>query len=326
MKSLFKNRIARLTQEVILKTGNCLLLLIFVHTTSTNARAESFPLPTYPEDSIVGRIRMVYARREDSLIDIGTRFDLGYDQIVKANPRMDRWLPGKGTQVIIPSEYILPDAPRNGIILNVAELRMYYFPKNSFTVETFPVSIGRMDWSTPMGTTKVVRKDKNPPWYPPKSIKDEHAADGDPLPNMIPGGVHENPLGGYALRLGISGYLIHGTDERKSMGIGMRVTHGCVRMFPVDIEKMYHLVPVGTTVHIVNQPVKLGWEGDRLFMQVTTPLEEDDDFVELEPDEVLSDIERRVGPGILLKRKSIMKAIELGDGVLVEIGKRPFPM
>ena len=297
-------------------------LIIYILTVVHPLLGESFTRPSLPGNSIVGRIHMVFAHHGESLIDIGARFDLGYNQIVKANPGMDRWLPSHGTQVIIPSEYILPDAPHEGIVLNVAELRMYYFPKDKMTIETYPISIGRMDWSTPMGKTKVLRKDKNPAWYPPASIKAEHAADGDPLPDVIPGGDPENPLGGYALRLGIPGYLIHGTDERKALGIGMRVTHGCVRMFPTDIERVYHQVPVGTAVYIVNQPMKVTWEGDKLYLQIITPLKEDDDFFEITPQEAFDFIEKTVGPGVLISRKQLEKATSLADGVLVEVGKR----
>lgn len=295
-----------------------LSIATFVNTLS----GESFPRPSSDENAIIGRIHMVFAHHGESLPDIGARFDLGYNQIVKANSGIDRWLPVHGAQVIIPSEYILPDAPRDGIVLNVAELRMYYYPKDRKTVETYPISIGRMDWSTPMGKTKVLRKDKNPAWYPPASIKAEHAADGDPLPDVIKGGDPENPLGGYALRLGLPGYLIHGTDERKAMGIGMRVTHGCVRMYPIDIEQVYHQVPVGTVVYIINEPIRIAWEADKLYAQITTPLKEDDDFFEITPEEAFEFIEKKVGPGVLISRKQLEKATTLADGVLVEIGKR----
>ncbi|MFM2095614.1 MAG: hypothetical protein RIS70_2738, partial [Planctomycetota bacterium] len=173
--------------------------------------------------------------------------------------------------------------PRRGIIVNVAELRLYYFPVQSGEpqpgvpagaqrVITHPISVGRMDWSTPIGTTTVTGKTANPSWYPPQSIRDEHAARNDILPRIVPPGP-DNPLGAHALRLGLPGYLIHGTN--KPSGVGMRVTHGCIRMFPEDIESFFKIVPTGTVVQIVNQPVKLGWMADgSLYIESHPPLPE----------------------------------------------------
>lgn len=239
------------------------------------AGAETFPLPP-PDQDVIGEIRTTKARQEDTLLDIARAFDLGYQEIIHANPTVDRWLPGKDTQVVLPTRFILPDAPRDGIVLNLPEMRLYYYPKprpgEPAVVITHPVSIGRMNWRTPLGTTQVVRKEKDPPWYPPASIRAEHAAKGDPLPDVVPGGPG-NPLGLFALRLGIPGYLIHGTN--KEYGIGMRVSHGCVRLYPEDIESLYQEVPVGTRVHIINQPVKLGRLNGVLYLESHPPLEED---------------------------------------------------
>jgi L,D-transpeptidase ErfK/SrfK len=161
---------------------------------------------------------------------------------------------------------------RAGIVVNVAELRLYYFPDGDRgRVITHPISIGRMDWSTPIGRTTVVAKVANPAWYPPESIREEHAARNDPLPRVVPPGP-DNPLGAHSLRLGLASYLIHGTN--KPSGVGMRVTHGCIRMFPEDIEALFKSVPVGTPVRIVNQPYKLGWGNDGLYLEAHPPLEE----------------------------------------------------
>jgi L,D-transpeptidase ErfK/SrfK len=300
------------------------LLLAFSIGFCSALQGETFPLSPDSRESIVGRVRVVFAKKGEALIDIGSRFDLGYNQIVKPNHKVNRWLPPDGTQIIIPSEYILPDGPREGIVINIAELRMYYYPKDKGVVETYPISIGRLEWNTPMGKTKVIKKDKNPAWYPPASIKAEHAADGDPLPDVIPGGDPENPLGGYALRLGLPGYLIHGTDERKAMGIGMRVTHGCIRMFPSDIETLFTRVAVGTPVFITNQPIKVAWEGDKIYVQITTPLKEDEDYFEITPEEAFEAIAQKVGPGALVSRKRLEIATKLADGMLVEVGKKDY--
>jgi L,D-transpeptidase ErfK/SrfK len=153
-----------------------------------------------------------------------------------------------------------------------------------------------MDWKTPLGKTTVAAKQVNPPWYPPASIKAEHAAEGEQLPDMIPGGSPDNPLGRYALRLGIRGYLIHGTDERKSYGIGMQVTHGCVRMYPEDIERLFNMVPVGTPVYIVNQPAKAGWLAGTLFLELHAPLEEDNLPVKVTLEDANQAIAAKIGP------------------------------
>jgi L,D-transpeptidase ErfK/SrfK len=237
--------------------------------------AESFVLPPSDVD-LIGTLRVVAAQHEDTLLDIARQFDVGQDEIVLANADIDRWLPGEGTQTLVPTRFILPAAKRTGIVLNVPEMRLYFFPApragNIPVVQTYPVSIGRMDWATPLGTTAVASKTRNPSWRPPESIRSEHAADGSPLPEIIPPGP-DNPLGNYALRLTRSSYLIHGTN--RPYGVGMRVTHGCVRMYPEDIEALFPEVPVGTPVQIVNQPIKLGWLADTLFIEVHPPLDEE---------------------------------------------------
>ena len=253
----------------------CLILGAALCATSVPSMAETLPLP--PDDvDLVGQVRVIEALHEDTLLDIARRSHLGHDEIVIANPAVDRWLPGAGTQVVLPTRYVLPAAERKGLVLNVPEMRIYFFPpaKNNEPrmVKTYPVSVGRMDWSTPLGKASVTSKQKDPAWRPPQSIRAEAAARGETLPEIVPPGPN-NPLGQYALRLSVPGYLIHGTD--KPWGIGMRVTHGCLRLYPEDSEAMYNEVPVGTQVQIVNQPVKVGWLAGTLYMEVHPPLDED---------------------------------------------------
>ena len=222
-------------------------------------QAEQYELPPEGTD-VIGALAVVTSREDDTLLDIARRHGLGYEDIVRANPEVDTWLPGEGTEVVLPTRYILPSVARKGVVLNLAEYRMYYFPEpkdgEPAIVMTYPMSIGRMDWETPLGLTRVVAKAQNPTWYPPESVRAEHAADGDPLPRIVPPGP-KNPLGKYAMRLGIPGYLIHSTN--RPAGVGMRVTHGCIRMFPEDIGFLFNLVAVNTPVRIINQPVKVGW-------------------------------------------------------------------
>ncbi|MDH3638440.1 MAG: L,D-transpeptidase family protein [Gammaproteobacteria bacterium] len=228
------------------------------------------------DEQLIGSVQYVSARRDETLLDIARRHGVGHNEIKLANPGVDMWLPGEGTQVLLPTRYILPDAPREGIVLNVPEMRLYYYPKpqpgERPVVQTYPISIGRGDWETPLGTTTVVTKTPNPTWRPPESIKQEHAARGEPLPDAVPPGP-DNPLGKYALRLGLPGYLIHGTN--RPFGIGMRVTHGCVRMYPEDIDVLFEEVAVGTPVHIVHQPFKIGWALGIPYFEAHPPFGED---------------------------------------------------
>ncbi|MCH7503311.1 MAG: L,D-transpeptidase family protein [Proteobacteria bacterium] len=235
--------------------------------------AEIYELPPDGYD-VVGAVATITARYEDTLVDIARRHGVGYQDIVRANPDVDVWLPGEGTEIVLPTRFVLPPGPRHGIVLNLAEYRLYYFPQTppgeAATVMTYPISIGRMDWETPLGVTTVIAKARNPAWYPPQSVRDEHAADGRPLPRVVPPGP-DNPLGRFAMRLALPGYLIHGTN--RPVGVGMRVTHGCIRMFPEDIEYLIQRVPIDTPVRIVNEPVKIGWFGDELVMEVHPLLE-----------------------------------------------------
>jgi L,D-transpeptidase ErfK/SrfK len=232
------------------------------------AAAAKFSLPE-GGSNVIGHLQGLVASHSDSFLDLGRRFNVGYEELRLANPGVDPWIPGEGTLIVIPSQYVLPDAPRKGIVLNLAEMRLYYFPEPEGggpprEVITHPVSIGQVGWNTPLGTTSVVSRLTDPAWYPPASIRAEAEAEGNPLPLVVPPGP-DNPLGRHALGLGIQGYLIHGTN--KPYGLGMRVSHGCVRMYPEDIASLFEDVPVGTPVHIVNQPIKMGWKGGVLFME-----------------------------------------------------------
>jgi L,D-transpeptidase ErfK/SrfK len=247
--------------------------LVCLLTAVTVARAEIYELPPEGFD-VIGAVSTVTARHEDTLVDIARRHGLGYQDIVRANPDVNIWLPGEGAEIVLPTQYILPPGPRKGIVLNLAEYRLYYYPEvkdgETAYVMTYPISIGRMDWETPLGNTTVISKVQNPSWYVPKSVLAEHAAEGRPLPPVVPPGP-DNPLGKYAMRLGLPGYLIHGTN--RPAGVGMRVTHGCVRMFPEDIEYLFGKIDLNTPVRIINEPVKMGWAGDELVMEVHPVLE-----------------------------------------------------
>ncbi|MBM4218660.1 MAG: LysM peptidoglycan-binding domain-containing protein [Gammaproteobacteria bacterium] len=243
---------------------------------SPPAAANVFPLPAEGGDAI-GMTVTAEAGAEDTLLDLARRYGLGYEEITNANPGVDPWLPGAGTVVVMPKQRLLLRAPRSGIVINLPEHRLYWYPPTPAgqqpVVWTFPVSIGKMDWNTPLGSTTIVSKAKDAPWIPPQSVREEHEKRGDPLPAIVPGGA-DNPMGRYKMALGIPGgaYLIHGTN--KPAGIGMQVTHGCMRLYPEDIETLYAMVPIGTTVTIVNQPYKWGWHDGELLIEVHPPLQE----------------------------------------------------
>lgn len=282
--------------------------------------AETLPLP--PDDvDLVGQARVIHALYEDTLLDIARRSHLGHDEIVIANPMVDKWLPGAGKPITLPTRYILPDAERSGLVLNVPEMRLYYFPAakrgEARVIKTYPVSVGRMDWNTPLGKARVASKVKDPAWRPPKSIRAEAAARGEILPEVVPPGPR-NPLGQYALRLSVPGYLIHGTD--KPWGIGMRVTHGCLRLYPEDSETVFHEVEVGTPMQIVNQPVKVGWVEGMLYMEVHPPLEED-----IARKNTLMNIALDVLDKALMKRRTPVSGRAISEAVKQQTGM-PVPI
>lgn len=242
------------------------------------SQATTFILPPSDVD-IVGQITTITAGRHNTLLDIAREYDIGQNEILYANPNVDRWLPDDNSEVVLPGRFILPNTKRSGLVINLPEMRLYYYPKpktgETPVVITHPVSVGRMDWDTPLGKTRIVSKKQDPAWRPPQSIKDEAIAKGEePPPDIVEPGP-DNPLGRYAMRLGIPGYLIHSTN--KPYGVGMRVTHGCLRMYPEDIEQLFDKIPVNTPVQLVNQPIKIGWLAGSLFLEAHPPLEEDEE-------------------------------------------------
>jgi len=239
------------------------------------------PRPTHEfviaaDDDVIGVTQVTKSSAEDTFSDIARRFNLGYEELVRANPTVDPWLPGADREIILPTQFVLPDAPREGLVINLPALRVFYFPKpkegEPQRVITHPIGIGKVGWSTPEGSTKVVSKRKNPIWTPPASVRKEHRENGDPLPSKVPPGP-DNPLGAYAMNLGWDSYLIHGTN--KPYGVGMRSSHGCMRFYPEDIALLFDQIPVGTVVHVVNQPLLMGWHNDAIYVQALPMLEDD---------------------------------------------------
>jgi L,D-transpeptidase ErfK/SrfK len=230
-----------------------------------------------PGQDVVGVVQIVRASKDDTLTDIARRFNVGYEEIVRANPKVDPWLPGEGREIVIPSQFILPDAPRTGIVINIPAMRIFYYPPvkragDRQVVLTHPIGIGKVGWRTPEGVTKIVRRQKDPTWRVPASVRKEHHENGEDLEPVIGPGP-DNPLGKYAFYLQWPSYLIHGTN--KPAGVGLRSSHGCIRLYPEDIEQFYNMVPLGTQVRVVNQPFVFGWRDGQLYMQALGVLEDD---------------------------------------------------
>ena len=232
--------------------------------------------PVEPGNDIVGYVQKTIVGKEDTLPDIARRFDVGYEEMLTANPGVDPWLPGAGREVVVPTQFILPAAPHEGVVVNVAAMRIFYYPPHKKgepqVVFTHPIGIGKVGWKTPEGTTKIVSRQKDPVWVVPKSVRDEHAEDGEKLPAQVPAGP-DNPLGAFEFRLGWPSYLIHGTN--KPYGVGMRSSHGCIRLYPEDIAVFFDTIPIGTKVTVVNQPYLFGWRDGTLYLQAYTVMEDD---------------------------------------------------
>ena len=246
-----------------------LVFFIFLFFSSPSLPIEIFDLNI--DSYVVGEIKTVYVQENETVADIANRYNTGFQDLLIANPNSHHWSPKANSKYIIPSMYILPEKNYSGIILNLAELRLYYYMDGDDLYEnskvlTYPVGIGRLDWKTPLGETFIKSKVIKPSWYPPKSIIKEHEERGEELPREVKAGPG-NPLGDYALKLDVEGgYLLHGTN--KKYGIGMMVSHGCVRLRNEDIETIFYKAKIGTKVKIVNMPIKIGVYKGFLYMEV----------------------------------------------------------
>ena len=253
----------------MLKIAFASAVSLFALAAAPPAHAMEFPLDK--GQVAVGAIDTATTRDSDTMLDLARQFDDGYADFMAANPGIDPWHPGEGKRITVPNFFILPDAPRTGIVINLAERRIYYFPPGGKTVETYPAGVGVKADATPLGVTRVVLKEDGPVWRPPPSIRAERPE----LPAAIYPGP-DDPLGDYALRLGWTNYLIHGTNKPDS--VGRNVSHGCLHIYPEDIERLFHEVPVGTQVRSVDQPVKAGWIGNRLYVEIHPSKEQTDEI------------------------------------------------
>jgi L,D-transpeptidase ErfK/SrfK len=221
--------------------------------------------------SVVGTPRYYQVQKGDTFLDIARYYELGYNELVDANPGVDVWVPPPGQVILLPTEFIIPDVEPRGVVVNIPEMRLYYFHSRRgdsapLLLTTYPVGLGRDDWKTPMGRFKIRGKTVNPTWVLPESIREEHRRDGKPAPAFIPGGDPDNPLGKYRLELTLPLYAIHGTDI--PWGVGMQVSHGCIRLYPEDIAQLFPMVSVGDPGEFVYQPVKVGARDGQIYVEV----------------------------------------------------------
>ena len=247
-----------------LKTIFLSLLLIL----SPPAFALTFSMPH--EGNIIGELQTIAPPSgKKTLGALGQEYGIGLKEISAANPNNDLWQLQTSDHIVIPSLFVLPPGPHTGIVINLSEMRLYYYHPGSETVSTYPIAIGREGWQTPTSAGVVRYKEVDPIWYVPKSILEEGIRNNHPLPATIPPGPN-NPLGRYALKLSIPNILIHGTQSAHS--IGQRSSHGCIRLLPNDIEELYKSVPTGTPVHIMHEPFKIGFKGNQIYLEAHEPL------------------------------------------------------
>jgi L,D-transpeptidase ErfK/SrfK len=241
---------------------------------SASASAASFPLPA-DGGTVVGEVRVVRLENaHNTLLDVARHYDLGYDEIVAANPGVSVWLPAAGARIVVPTEFILPPKPWAGVVIDVPRRRLYYFPRpapgEARRVVTFPIGIARPGWPTPLGETRIVAKFKDPSWIVPKDILDEHHQQGEPdFPTYFPPGP-DNPMGMLAMQTGFPQIFIHATN--RPWGVGMRVSHGCLHLYPEDAATLFPRLRVGTPVRIINQPLMVGTRDGRLYLSASPPV------------------------------------------------------
>ena len=271
---------------------------------------------------MIGSLGHILTDYEDTLLDIARANGLGYVEMIAANRGIDPWVPGEGTPIVLPTAHVLPDAEREGLVVNLAEHRLYYFGPPGMETVTFPLGVGREGWGTPLGSTEIVRKKERPTWFPPESIREKKPH----LPKAVPPGPH-NPLGSHALYFDWPSYLIHGTNM--PWGVGRRVSHGCIRLYPEDIARLFELVPIGTPVQVISQAIKIGWYDGELYVEAHPEAEQAD---ELEWTGRIESVDGRSRADALFRIKTqagtaqdrldwhlIRKALEERSGVPVQI-------
>ncbi len=302
---------------------------------------EHRPLFAYPmppgHDGVIGDLTPYQIQKGDTLLDVGRFYGLSAKEVSDANDHLDWWTPAPGKEITLPTEHILPDGPRAGIVLNIPEMRLYYYSHPGMkkhgtkdglaaasdsggeVVYTFPVGLGRYDWKTPIGDFKVRGKTRNPTWVVPEDIYEEHLERDGEADHVVEGGDPDNPLGLFRIELTLNEYALHGTNN--PWGIGMEVSHGCIRLYPEDIESLFKKVAIGTPGRFVYEPVKFGWRGDALYVEVH------DDLYAKYPgawNHAIDEVKRR-DLGDQVDFRKLEKAVEAKSGVPTFVGLGPPP-
>ncbi|CAG9000727.1 MAG: putative L,D-transpeptidase YnhG [Candidatus Celerinatantimonas neptuna] len=297
-----------------------ILLLLATCFWSTFLFARTYPLPA-SNSRLIGHNTTYIVKKGDTIASIANHFDIGFLALRAVNPHVDPFLPKPGIQLTIPLQMLLPEGPRQGIVVNLAQLRLFYYPSHSNKVEVFPIGIGRIGWDTPTTTTHIAQKIPHPTWTPTENILKEYAAEGKALPKVVPAGPN-NPLGDYAMRLayGAGDYLIHGTN--KNFGVGLRVSSGCIRLFPRNIQHLFSEVSVGTIVRIISQPIQHSVEPDgKLYLEVTRPLsktkQDQQGVVNLPTDQSTLKFITRKG----INNQKLVSILQGREGIPIEVGK-----
>ena len=245
----------------LFKSILCPLILLYCYCAISEENILDNNIKQQEQNDLIGNNQYYVTKHEDTLINIARNFGISFADILSVNGDLDPWIPGKDIKLLIPKQHILPNGKREGIIINIGDLRLYLFKDKK--VISYPIGIGRSGWETPLGKTKIIDKKIDPVWIPPESIREE-----DPeLPKVVAAGP-DNPLGSRAIYLSIPSYLLHGTN--KPYGVGMKVSHGCIRLYPEHIEELFELVNKGTKVNIIDQPIKAGWKNNELYIEVHT--------------------------------------------------------
>jgi L,D-transpeptidase ErfK/SrfK len=302
-----------------------IVLSLYLAGVSTVAVAAVYELPA-DGTALVGTDSRIKLSDEEKLFDVARRYGLGYPEIVRANPGADIWRAGGTQEILLSERRILPPTPHDGVVINLPEHRLYYYPKlkpgEKRVVVTYPVSIGRMDWHSPLGETRIIAKERHPNWYPTESVRQEHAARGDPLPKVVPPGP-KNPLGEYKMRLAVGDgtYEIHGTNN--PVAVGLAVTHGCIRMYPEDVAALFASVPVGTKVWLINEAVKIAYVDGKLIMEVHPPVDGEGQVAQVDPEIMSQKLRGALGQDTAaIHWDFTRKALEAATGVPTVVGVR----
>lgn len=282
-----------------------------------------FAKPERPQADVIGELRYHVAEPDDTLADLAIRYDLGYTELVAANRGIDPWQPPPDTRILLPLQHVLPRAKRRGIVINIADQRLYFFPASG-QPRSYPIGVAAENTGIVLGQTAVVRKQTNPIWFPPPSIR----AERPDLPSSVGPGP-DNPLGSMALYLGWPAMVIHGTN--RPYGIGRRVSHGCFRLYEFDIRELYPDVIPGLPVNVVYQPVKIGWAGHALMLEIhpdadqAADLEISGDFRPNDPVELPALLQETVGPALRkrIEWDLVAEAAWRRTGVPVRIDRLP---